>query len=555
MTNLRWKWALLVVVLAVFGWYLVPTIRYYSMPASERASQSPGVEKIRENAMKLGLDLQGGSYLVYEVDLAKIPKDQRTGDEVERAIEIIRNRIDQFGVAEPVIQKQGTDRIVVQLPGLQEPERAKELVGKTARLEFRLVKTRQEFYQALSVVDQAISRRQRAGLEPAAAASDTAALASADSAAADSALAEADTTGAATHPFSRLLQQVSPDAGYAYVPAKNLDEVERMLKEVAWDSTGAPKVLAGNTVLEEGDRSFGAGTENPGRYLYALSGRPELTGNHVADAKVAFGLEPSRPNSPGISLTLDKRGGALFTRITGNNVGRQLAIVLDNKVKSAPVIRDKIRGGRASITGLSGDEEAKDLGIVLRAGALPTDLKLLEERTVGPSLGRDSIQQGIRAALVGLLLVVLFTSVYYRLSGILAVFALLINLFFIVAALGMLRGTLTLPGIAGVVLTIGMAVDANVLVLERVREEIRNGKTVRGAIDAGYGRAFVTILDSNLTTLISSVVLFQFGTGPIKGFAITLMIGIIANIFTAVFVTRLVYDSWMAKRPIKKLSI
>jgi len=551
MSNLRWKWALLVVVLGVFGWYLVPTIRYYSMPPDVRASNAPRVDKIREGAMKLGLDLQGGSYLVYEVDLAKIPKAQRRGDEVDRAIEIIRNRIDQFGVSEPVIQKQGQDRIVVQLPGLTDPERAKELVGKTARLEFRLVKTKQEFYQALAAMDQAVARWQKLG----GAAADSTLLAAADSAAADS--AAADTAGASTNPFTRLLTQPqNPDVGYAYVPAQNYDKAYAMWKAVAYDSTKEePRVLAGNTVLLWGDRQFGAGTENPGRYIYALSGRPDLTGDQVADAKVAFGLEPARPNAPGVSLTLDKRGAAIFTRLTGNNVGRQLAIILDNTVKSAPVIQDKIRGGRASITGLQGDNEAKDLGIVLRAGALPTDLNLQEERTVGPSLGKDSIREGLQASLVGLILVVLFTVLYYRVSGIIAVMALLINLFFIVATLSMLRGTLTLPGIAGVVLTIGMAVDANVLILERVREELRNGKTVRGAIEAGYGRAFITILDSNLTTLISSVVLFQFGTGPIKGFAITLMIGIIANIFTAVFVTRLVYDSFMAGRTVKKLSI
>ena len=536
MSNLRWKWALLVLLLVVFGWYLVPTIRYYTMDPAERSSQSPKVAKIRLNAMKLGLDLQGGSYLVYEVDMSKIPEKDRRGDEVDRAIEIIRNRVDQFGVSEPVIQKQGANRIVVQLPGLQEPERAKALVGKTARLEFRLVKTKQEFFQALAAVDRAAVRR---GL-----------VAGADTSAADS-------TAFNASPFSSLLQRASTeDVGYAYCPAKNLDKAMQIWSKVAWDSTESkPRVLAGGTVLLWGDKEFGRNTENPGRYLYALNSRADLTGDHVADARVAFGLEPTRPSAPGISLTLDKRGGAIFTKLTGNNVGRQLAIVLDNRVKSAPVIRDKIRGGRASITGLTGDAEAKDLGIVLRAGALPTDLVLQEERTVGPTLGRDSIRQGLRAAFVGLALVILLMLIYYRASGALAVLALVLNIFFLMATLGMLRATLTLPGIAGIVLTIGIAVDANVLVFERIREELRNGKTVLGAIDAGYGRAFVTIMDSNLTTLISAIVLFQFGTGPIKGFATTIMIGIIANIFTAVFVTRLIYDSIMVKHPIEKLSI
>jgi SecD/SecF fusion protein len=533
MSSLRWKWAVVLLVLVVWGWYMVPTVRYYAMNPSERGSDSPGVTQIRDNAMKLGLDLQGGSYLVYEVNLEKIPENQRRGDEVDRAIEIIRNRVDQFGVAEPVIQRQGENRIVVQLPGLQDPERAKELVGKTARLEFRLVKTKQEFFQALTVMDQTIARRQRAG-------------APADSAAAD--------TAAVSNPFSKLLQQVNPDAGYAYCPAENLDAARAMLEEVQGPAE-SPRVLAGGTVLMWGERQFSAATENPGKYLYALSSKPNLTGDQVADARVAFGLETARPNAPGISLTLDKRGGAVFTKLTGDNVGRQLAIVLDGSVKSAPVIQDKIRGGRASITGLDGDAEAKDLGIVLRAGALPTDLVLQEERTVGPSLGRDSIQAGTRAAWVGFALVVFFMIVYYQLSGVLAVVALLVNLFFIFSTLGMLRGTLTLPGIAGIVLTVGMAVDANVLILERVREELRSGKTVAGAIQTGYGRAFLAIFDSNLTTIISSVVLYQFGTGPIKGFAITLLIGIIANLFTAVFVTRLVYDTIMARRPIHKLSI
>lgn len=533
MSSLRWKWAVVVLVLAVWGWYTVPTVRYYAMNPSERISDSPGITKIRDNAMKLGLDLQGGSYLVYEVDLAKIPKDQRRGDEVDRAIEIIRNRVDQFGVAEPVIQKQGEDRIVVQLPGLQDPKRAKELVGKTARLEFRLVKTKQEFFQALTVMDQTIARRQRSG-------------APGDSAAADSA--------AVNNPFSKLLQQVNPDAGYAYCTAENLDAAKAMLEEVEGPAD-AMRVLAGGTVLVWGDRQFGPATENPGKYLYALSSKPNLTGDQVADARVVFGLEPSRPNAPGVSLTLDKRGAAVFTKLTGDNVGRQLAIVLDGSVKSAPVIRDKIRGGRASITGLDGDAEAKDLGIVLRAGALPTDLVLQEERTVGPSLGRDSIQAGMRAAWVATIAVIGFMLFYYRLSGALAVLALIFNIFIIVATLGMLRGTLTLPGIAGIVLTVGMAVDANVLILERVREELRAGKTVAGAIQAGYSRAFLTIFDSNLTTAISGIVLYQFGTGPVKGFAITLLVGLIANLFTAVFVTRLIYDSIMARRPIQKLSV
>jgi protein-export membrane protein SecD len=572
MTNLRIKWAFLVVVLLTFGYHLLPTVRYYSM-SPERQEESPG---IRDNAMRLGLDLQGGSYLVYEVDLDKLEPDERTGDEVDRAIEIIRNRVDQYGVTEPVIQKQGEKRIVVQLPGLQDPARAKDIVGKTARLDFLLVKTRQEFLQALARVDQAVVRRgllppddallapQDTTVRDAFAAADSLALA--DTTATADSLALADTTGlppspvdsllAGPNPFSGLLQQAGTEAGIAYCPSESYVLANRLLTAVVGNpADGKPTTLPGGTILLWGDQEFGPGTGNPGRFLYALTANADLTGDNVDKAEVAFGLEPARPNAAGVSLTLDKRGAAVFTRLTGNNVGRQLAIVLDNRVKSAPVIRDKIRGGRASITGLADDNEARDLTIVLRAGALPTDVIPQEERTVGPTLGRDSIEQGLRAATVGLGLVIVVMAIYYRASGLLAVLALFLNLFFLFSTLGMLKGTLTLPGIAGIVLTIGMAVDANVLVLERIREEIRTGKTVRGAIDSGYSRALVTILDSNITTLISAVVLFQFGTGPIKGFATTLMIGIIANIFTAVFVTRLIYDSILARRPIRKLSI
>ena len=538
MSNLRFRWALLAVVLIVFGFYLLPTIRFYSLPQADRGTEA--VADLREDAVRLGLDLQGGSYLVYEVNMDKLDPSEIRGDEIERAIEIIRNRVDQFGVSEPVIQRQGEDRIVVQLPGLQDPERVKELVGTTARLEFRLVKTNDEMLQALSVVDRAWARKSRGD------------AAQADSATADSLLS-------LQKPFTNLLQVAPGGAGgLVFVPRTNMDQAEEILGFAAYDSISAnvrePRVLAGGTVLVWGPE-VGGDTPNPGRFLYALSASPELTGDRISDATVAFGLEPTRPQAAGVSLKLDKRGATRFTKLTGANVGRQIAIVLDNVVKSAPIVQEKIRGGQASITGMGNDDEARDLGIVLRAGALPTDLIPLEERTVTATLGEDSIRQGIRSALLGLGLVILVMLVWYRLSGILAVLALVLNLVFLFSVMGMLRGTLTLPGIAGIVLTIGMAVDANVLIFERIREELRTGKTVRGAIDAGYGRALVTIMDSNITTLIASVVLFQFGTGPIRGFALTLMIGILANLFTAVFVTRLVYDSVQANRQLKTLSI
>jgi preprotein translocase subunit SecD len=282
---------------------------------------------------------------------------------------------------------------------------------------------------------------------------------------------------------------------------------------------------------------------------------PEMTGGSIATAQAQVGLDQSNPGAWGVSMTMTPKGRAEFARVTGNSVGRYLAIVLDGECASAPVIRERIPGGNASITGSFNVESAKDLSIVLRAGALPAPVKIIEERSVGPSLGSDSIQQGLMAGLIGTVLVVVFMAVYYQLSGLIAISALLLNVLYVMAALAGFGATLTLPGIAGLVLTVGMAVDANVLIFERIREELRNQRSVRQSVELGYDRAFRTILDANLTTLISAVFLFQFGTGPIKGFAVTLSIGLIANMFTAVLFTRMIYDFWLGRGKLERLSI
>jgi len=283
-----------------------------------------------------------------------------------------------------------------------------------------------------------------------------------------------------------------------------------------------------------------------------LKKRTLLTGEYITDARVQI---DSRYNEPYVSLTFDSRGARLFEHITGENIKKRLAIVLDNKVYSAPVIQDKIAGGRAQITGRFGMDEARDLAIVLRAGALPAPVKILEERTVGPSLGKDSIEKGFKSTIIGGLAVVLFMAVYYGLSGLIADVALILNVILIGSGLAFFGATLTLPGIAGIILTIGMSVDANVLIFERIREELRLGKTPRASIEGGYGKALVTILDANVTTLIAALVLFQFGTGPVRGFAVTLSIGIIASLFTAIFVTRVIFDYFYVQKRIKKISI
>lgn len=377
----------------------------------------------------------------------------------EQALETIRNRIDQFGVNEPDIRRQGEKRILIQLPGIKDTQRAKELIGKTALLEFKLLDEIHDLNAALN------------GNIPAG---------------------------------SELLYQDNEDA-------------ERAIKSP-----------------------------------YLVKKRTLLTGEYLTDARVQI---DSQFNESYISINFDKKGARIFERITEENVKKRLAIVLDNKVYSAPVIQEKITGGEARITGNFTTEEARDLAIVLRAGALPAPVEIIEERTVGPSLGADSIRKGLISMYVGGMLVVLFMVVYYKVSGLIANIALILNIVLIAGGLAAFQATLTLPGIAGIILTIGMAVDANVLIFERIREEMSLGKTQRAAVNAGYNRATLTILDANVTTLIAALVLFQFGTGPIKGFAVTLSLGVLASLFTALILARLVFDYLLINRKIKSLSI
>ena len=398
---------------------------------------------------------------VYNLSLSSNAKNQTMRLAADQALETIRNRVDQFGVSEPDIRPQPNNRILIQLPGIKDPNRAKDLIGKTALLEFKLVDEENNVEEALK------------GNVP---------------------------------PGSEILQQ--------------------------------------NVV----DRKSGQKKQAP----YLLKKRTLITGEYITDARVAI---DSQYGEPYVSLSFDTRGARIFERITGDNIGKRLAIVLDGNVYSAPVIRDRIGGGRAQITGSFTMDEAKDLAIVLRAGALPAPVKVLEERTVGPSLGKDSVDQGFKSMVIGGIIVLLMVVFYYRLSGLVADFALLLNIPFILAALAAFGATLTLPGFAGIILTIGMAVDANVLVYERIKEELRLGKPVRGAIEAGFGRAWVTILDSNITTLIAALVLMQFGTGPVRGFGITLTIGLISNIYTAVFVTRIIFDYLYVHKRWKTISI
>jgi len=380
---------------------------------------------------------------------------------VQQALETIRNRIDQFGVSEPDIRQQGINRILIQLPGVTDTQRAKDLIGKTAILEFKLVN-----------------------------------------------------------------ENIDPE-----VAEKN-------------------SVPAGSSLYYEDH--YDSATNREIRIPYVLIDRTLLTGAYLTDARVQI---DSQFNEPYVGINFDKKGARIFERITGENVKKRLAIVLDNKVYSAPVIQEKIAGGEARITGNFTTQKAGDLAIVLRAGALPAPVKILEERTVGPSLGADSIRKGLTSMLVGGLLVIMFMTIYYQVSGIVANIALVLNILLIAAGLAAFQATLTLPGIAGIILTIGMGVDANVIIFERIREELDIGKTSRAAVDAGYERSTLTILDANVTTLIAALVLFQFGTGPVKGFAVTLSLGVIASLFTSLILTKYIFDYFLITRKFKRLSI
>ncbi len=446
----QWKITITIVLLVGALWFLYPTFKWYWMSDAEQNKLRIVKDPILEKILNLGLDLQGGMHLMLEVEIDKIPEDMEKTEAMNRALEIMRNRVDQMGVAEPLIARQGDRWIIVQLPGISNPRRALELIGKTALLEFRLV---------------------------------------------------------------------------------NEEEIPSVGEE-------APE---GYEILKDRKDS-----------IFLVKKEAELTGAALKTAKVRAGSGFKRPH---IAFTLKSEAAKKFERITEANIDRRLAIVLDGVVQSAPVIRSRIPGGEGIIEGNFSMETARDLAIILRAGALPAPVRIIENRTIGPTLGKDSIKAGLTAMLAGFIIVLLFMLVYYRMAGSIADIALIMNIIILMGVMAYFHFTLTLPGIAGIILIIGMAVDANVLIFERIREEIAQGKTPRVAIDAGYKKATTTILDANVTTLIAAAFLFQFGTGPIKGFAVTLFIGIVASLFTAIVVSKTIFDVITEGRQVKKLRI
>jgi len=551
--SLKIRIGLVLAVLVVALIYVYPTLKFFSLSKQERAAMPAAeLKSLKEKAVKLGLDLQGGMYLVLELDTSGLEQGADVTNVVGRAEAIIRNRVDKFGVAEPVIQTEGQTRIAVQLAGLTDEVRAKELVGQTALLEFKLVREGDELRRLLTSLDEALK-------------DDIGALTSAQgeeelAREMEKLAAEADTAGlreemeSAAAEGQNLSSMVSFVRGGihedALVDARDVETVKSII------ALADQRRLIPPDVQVLWDRNVEEGRDGKFQRVYLVNRKASLTGQRIASARVSWGGDMARPGSASVSLDFDRAGRALFSKVTGANVDRRLAIVLDDIVHSAPNIQEKISGGQgAQITGAFTTDQARDLAIVLEAGALPAPLRVAEERMVGPSLGSDSIRSGLRASLIGGILVLLFMAIFYNVSGLVANVALVLNLLILLAAMAGLRGTLTLPGIAGVILSLAMAVDANVIIFERIKEELRAGKTVRKAIQDGYSRAFLTILDSNVTTLIAAAVLFQFGTGPIRGFAVTLTIGIAASMFTAIVVTRVIFDVITSVRQLTKLHI
>lgn len=493
-------------------------------------------------------------------------------DAINRVLEILQNRVDQFGVSEPTIQKQGNRRIIVELAGIQDSERARDLLQSTALLEFVLVKSPDLTNDMLLRIDKVIKgsdelseltesiSEKRPKEEQTVSEDET--ISVRDLFGDPSIQAEMGTTDTSVvvdknlvkdRPFSSLLRALGNDIG---VPERNIYIIKKILEmdevKAKLDAANG-RFLFGNDV--EIIVNIDGGQEKLYRMFY-LEGESELTGGVVEKARANIGGTGSSASGQSIVLLdMNSEGSRIWSRVTGGNIGRRIAIVLDKKVHMAPVIRSKISDGGTMIEGFASMDEAKDIAIVLRAGALPAPVKIIEERVVGPSLGADSVAKGTRSVLIGLVLVLIFMVIYYKWSGLIANFALIWNLLLVLAILATLGATLTLPGIAALILTVGMSIDANVIIFERIREEARKGKTPRAAIESGYSRALTTIIDANVTTLIAALVLYQFGTGPIRGFATVLFWGIVISMFTAIFVTRTIFNTITERRGMKSLSI
>jgi len=632
------RYIIIAIILAWAVYALWPSISFQQMSEEKKETlrEAGKLKVIESKIIKQGLDLKGGMYIVLEVDLPTfigglaINKDKNlentlnkvtdrlnepdadffnlftsiskednlrlaryfheygasteeiisklrdeSDDAINRVLEIIQNRVDQFGVAEPTIQKQGNQRIIVELAGIQDSERARDLLQSTALLEFYLVKDAEITQDMLTRVDNILKGNedlaevaaelseqtepkeekveQQVSDDKTITVSELFGDTEQKSTVSEDTSVVVDQRLFTKSPFSSLLRDFDRDLG---VPESNVYAVNKILAlpevEQLLESTSSKFALS-NKAQELTDAS---GNQIKIYRLYHLENEPELTGGVISDAKENIsGTGSDIAGQPVVLVEMNSDGTKQWSRITGANINRRIAIVLDNKVHMAPNIIEKIPSGGTRIQGFADLNEAKDIAIVLRAGALPVPVQIIEERIVGPSLGADSIRQGTRSVIIALIIVMVFMLIYYKIAGSIANFALIWNMILVLSILALLQATLTLPGIAALILTMGMSIDANVIIFERIREELRKGKTARAAIDAGYNRALTTIVDANVTTVIAALVLYQFGTGPIKGFATVLFWGIAISMFTAIFVTRTIFMSITNRKNLQKLSI
>jgi len=543
--SIRSRVILIAVLIAGSIYFLFPRTVTLRVRGADGVMHDDTVTRV---PLKRGLDLQGGMHLALELDQSKqVSADPKK--DLDLALTVLRKRIDEFGVEEPVVQKAGDSRIVVELAGISDPARAKSIVQRSAFLEFRITNKTNALEKVLPAMDRTlrglgIKGDTGTGGKPSAVQQ----LLGGDSAKktgkADSAAADTSKAGAGI--LSGLIQTAGAVAGTStpgeyVVPETAFPRVDSLLNLPA-----VARLLPRGVALRWSAAPTSVGVQQY-RFLYALDDRPIVTGSNLEDANAQ--LDPLTQGSI-VTFQLDHTGGRKFGEETGRHVGDYMAIILDGRVQGRPpVIQSRIgRNGQITL-GNKSLQEAQDLALTLKAGALPIPLKIVEERQVGASLGSDSIRDGITAGLVGTAMVILIMLVFYRMSGVLAVAALGLYILFTLGGLSMINATLTLPGLAGIVLSVGIAVDANVLIFERIREELIHGKTVRLAIDEGFKHAMNAIIDSNVSTVLTALFLFQFGTGPVKGFAVTLIMGIIASMVTAVFVTRTFYMIWLNRRP------
>ncbi|MBR2197258.1 MAG: protein translocase subunit SecD, partial [Fibrobacter sp.] len=573
---------IILLVIALSAYTVWPSIQVHSRKGDEKKAFLKENPKLGSKSINFGLDLAGGTSITLEIDKSGLKPNEDIKDIQAQSLEIIRNRVDQFGLSEPQISPSGDDRILVELAGVDDST-AKSLVGSTAKLEFKILAESEKFTQVVGLIDQYLTRQTTDIVADSAATDSTAAAKDSTVAAADSAKPAADTAKALSDdellgkaPAAEVAatdsaKEAAPAEGEpagevgtalsayylnfgngGFIAEENIEKVKKLL-----ETEGVQKLIPRdvNFAFGSGLEPVQRGSKIKAKRLYLLKRRAEMGGDDIVDARPYRVSDGTNAGEVAVSLKFGGIGPKKFSAVTAANIGKQMAIVLDNQVISAPVIRDRIPNGDAQITGLDDMAEANRLAVVLRAGALKAPMKIIESRSVGATLGEENIVQGFGSGAIGLILCLVFMVAYYRLGGLIASFGMVINTLVTAAVMSVFNATLTLPGIAGFILVVGMSLDANVIIYERIREELKAGLTARAAVAKGYERAFSAILDSNLTTVLTGLILYKIGTGSVKGFGLTLTIGILTSLFCAITLTRAILDWKLAKRDATTLSI